>query len=283
MMIHDQAPLLEARGLCKRYPSFDLKDVSFTVNAGSITGFIGRNGAGKSTTLKCLEGSVHPDAGTISYFGEPFVTHENKLKEQIGFVLCDAGFYRTKRLSNIAAVTSRFYPAWDASAYEHYCTLFDLDQHKRIKELSSGMKVKFALALALSHHSKLLVLDEPTSGLDPASRNEVLTIFLELARARNVGILFSTHITSDLDRCADHIIYIDNGALIGSGETVAFRDAYRVMPLDEARARGANILGVRRSLEGDTALVPASNGWGSPASLDDIMSHTRNDLSEEVI
>lgn len=89
--------------------------------------------------------------------------------------------------------------------------------------------------------------------------------------------------TPDLDRCADHIIYIDNGVLIGSGETAAFRDTYRVMPLDEARARGANILGVRRSLEGDTALVPASNGWGSPASLDDIMSHTRNGFSEEVV
>lgn len=177
-MAQDSAPLVEVRGLAKRYPAFTLEDVSFAVGAGSITGFIGRNGAGKSTTLKCLEGSVHPDAGSVMYFGRPFASHEEQAKRLIGFELGGADFYRNKRVSTIAAVTRRFYDNWDQGAFENYCRLFSVDQAKRVKELSQGMRVKFAVALALSHRSKLLVLDEPTSGLDPASREEVLDVFL---------------------------------------------------------------------------------------------------------
>ena len=174
-------PLAAVTGLCKRYPEFTLSDVSFSVEAGSITGFIGRNGAGKSTTLKCLEGSVHPDAGSIAYFGAPFAGHEEQAKRRIGFELGGADFYRTKKVAQIARVTRRFYDDWDEAAYARYCKLFNINQDKRVKELSQGMRVKFTLALALSHRSQLLVLDEPTSGLDPASREEVLDIFLTLA------------------------------------------------------------------------------------------------------
>lgn len=295
-------PLVRATGLTKRYPSFTLQDVSLEVSAGSITGFIGRNGAGKSTTLKCLEGSLHPDAGEITYFGRPFVGNEEAAKRQVGFELGGVDFYRTKRLSEIAQVTRRFYEApqrhafgeqrrecvtahiseagnqlpvciWDQQAYERYCKLFDLDQRKRVKDLSQGMRVKFSLALALSHRSRLLILDEPTSGLDPASREEVLDIFLDLARQQEVGILFSTHITSDLDKCADHIIYIDDGRIVGSGEISAFKARYRVAPLEVAQAAKAPIIGMRRSVSGDTALVPARSGIGTAATLDDIMTH----------
>lgn len=296
-------PLVKATGLTKRYPSFTLQDVSLEVSAGSITGFIGRNGAGKSTTLKCLEGSLHPDAGEVAYFGRPFAGNEEAAKRQVGFELGGVDFYRTKRLSEIAQVTRRFYEApqrhafdeqgrervtahlseersrppvctWDQQAYEHYCQLFDLDQRKRVKDLSQGMRVKFSLALALSHRSRLLILDEPTSGLDPASREEVLDIFLDLARRQEVGILFSTHITSDLDKCADHIIYIDDGRIVGAGEISAFKARYRVAPLEVAQRAKAPIIGTRRSVSGDTALVPAQAGIGTPATLDDIMTHT---------
>ena len=299
-------PLVRATGLTKRYSSFTLQDVSLEVNAGSITGFIGRNGAGKSTTLKCLEGSLHPDAGEITYFGRPFAGNEKAAKRQIGFELGGVDFYRTKRLSEIAQVTRRFYEApqrhafgdqdrervsahassgagkqpfcaWDQQAYEHYCQLFDLDQRKRVKDLSQGMRVKFSLALALSHRSRLLILDEPTSGLDPVSREEVLDIFLDLAREQGVGILFSTHITSDLDKCADRIIYIDDGRIVGSGELSAFKARYRVVSLADAQAAKAPIIGTRRSASGDTALVSAQAGIGTPATLDDIMTHTRKE------
>ncbi len=269
-----EVPLLCVSGLSKRYPGFQLRDVSFSIEAGTITGFIGRNGAGKSTTLKCLEGAVHPDSGAIEYFGKPFAGNERAAKLQTGFGLGEADYYRTKRLSTIAKVTRGFYPNWDPAAYQDYCHLFDLDQGKRIMDLSQGMRVKFTLALALSHRSRLLVLDEPTSGLDPASREEVLDILLGLAREHGVGVLFSTHITSDLDKCADRIIYLRDGRVVGRGPLGQFKACYAVASLDEARAYGVEVLGVRHTAQGDTALVSASAGIGGPATLDDIMTHT---------
>ncbi len=134
--------LLRVEDLAKSYPAFELRDVSFSVEAGTITGFIGRNGAGKSTTLKCLEGAVHPDGGTIEYFGKPYLGNEDTIKEQVGFELNSADFYRTKRLSLIASITSNFYANWSDDAYARYCKLFNLDQKKRIMDLSQGMRVK---------------------------------------------------------------------------------------------------------------------------------------------
>lgn len=266
--------LPEATGLCKRYDHFALKDVSITVEPGSITGFIGRNGAGKSTTLRCLEGAVHPDAGQIRYFGLPFEGHENEVKQHIGFELGGADFYRTKRVSDIASVTRRFYKDWDERAYTTYCQQFCLDQNQRLRELSQGMRVKFTLALALSHHARLLILDEPTSGLDPASREEVLDIFLTLAHSQSTGVLFSTHITSDLDKCADAIVYIKDGHVVDSGSLMAFKDRYRVVNLAQAQAAGMPVLGTRRTTQGTTALVAASScNKGERATLDDIMTH----------
>lgn len=265
--------LLRVENLAKSYPTFELRDVSFSIEAGTITGFIGRNGAGKSTTLKCLEGAVHPDGGAIEYFGKPYPGNEDAIKEQVGFELNSADFYRTKRLSLIASITSNFYVNWSDAAYARYCKLFNLDQKKRIMDLSQGMRVKFALALALSHNARLLILDEPTSGLDPASREEVLDILLKLARNENVGVLFSTHITSDLEKCASNILYIDNGNIIGKGSLAEFKGRYRVAPLDAAKRAEAPIYGIRETANGKSALVPSQSGIGEPATLDDIMTH----------
>ena len=190
---------LSVRGLCKRYGSFALRDVSFDVAPGSITGFIGRNGAGKTTTLKSLLDFVHPDAGEALFFGRPLSADEFGVKQAVGFASGGFGFYPLKRLRTVTDVTRRFYPSWDETAYRRYLALFALDENKRVKELSEGMKVKYALALALSHRARLLVLDEPTSGLDPVSRDELLEIFLQLAQDEGISILFSTHITSDLE------------------------------------------------------------------------------------
>lgn len=271
--------LLRVEDLVKSYPAFELRNVSFSVEAGTITGFIGRNGAGKSTTLKCLEGAVHPDGGTIEYFEKPYLGNEDTIKEQVGFELNSADFYRTKRLSLIANVTSKFYANWSNDAYARYCQLFNLDQKKRIMDLSQGMRVKFALALALSHNARLLILDEPTSGLDPASREEVLDILLKLARSENVGVLFSTHITSDLEKCASNILYIDNGNIIGKGSLSEFKDRYRVAPLDAAKHADAPIYGIRETANGTSALVSARSGIGDPATLDDIMTHTAQEAT----
>ena len=168
---------LEVRGLCKNYPAFTLKDVSFDVPQGAVVGFIGRNGAGKSTTLKSILGLVHPDGGEVRCFGQDVRQHEREFKESIGVVLGGIDFYPKKKVRTITDVTRRFYDNWDEEKYRYYLQLFHIDETKRVDQLSSGMRVKYLLALALSHNARLLLLDEPTSGLDPVSRDELVELF----------------------------------------------------------------------------------------------------------
>ena len=202
---------LEVRNLCKVYPAFTLQDVSFSVPAGSVTGLVGRNGAGKSTTLKSLLGLVHPDGGEVRFCGMDTAENEKAFKEEIGVVLGGIDFYPKKKLKIITAVTKKFYVNWDEEAYRRYMALFALDEQKRVDQLSNGMRVKYLIALALSHHAKLLILDEPTSGLDPVSRDELVQLFKALVADGQRSVLFSTHITSDLEKCADAIVYIKEG------------------------------------------------------------------------
>lgn len=202
--------LCSIRNLSKSYASFSLSDVSFELNAGQITGFIGRNGAGKTTTIKSILGLVHPDCGEICYFDLPFSKYEREIKQRIGFSTGTVNYYPKRRIKNIAAVTKTFYKNWDESAYREYLEIFSLDENKMPCELSEGMKVKFNLLLALSHRAEILILDEPTSGLDPFSRDELLELFIEL-KNRGASVLFSTHITSDIEKCADNIMYIKKG------------------------------------------------------------------------
>ena len=202
---------LEVRNLRKVYPAFTLQDVSFTVPAGSVTGLVGRNGAGKSTTLKSLLGLVHPDGGEVRFCGMDTAENEKAFKEEIGVVLGGIDFYPKKKLKTITAVTKKFYVNWDEAAYRRYMALFSLDEQKRVDQLSNGMRVKYLIALALSHGARLLILDEPTSGLDPVSRDELVQLFKALVADGQRSVLFSTHITSDLEKCADAIVYIKEG------------------------------------------------------------------------
>ncbi len=213
--------ILRIEGLEKHYKSFSLNDVGFSMEAGRIMGFIGRNGAGKTTTLKSVLNLVHPDAGTISFFGLDMAEHEGEIKQRIGYAAGGVSWYQMKPISKIVAVTKTFFPSWDEAAYRRYMDMFALDEDKKPKELSEGMKVKLGLTLALSHHAELLLLDEPTSGLDPVSRDDLLMTFRTLAD-EGVAILFSTHITSDLDKCADDITYIKQGRIIASEEKNEF-------------------------------------------------------------
>lgn len=272
--------ILQIDGLCKTYPSFWLEDVSFSVEAGKIMGFIGRNGAGKTTTLKSLMNLVHPDRGSIEYFGLPMGAHEREIKQRIGFASGGINYYPRKRMRDIVAVTRQFFDNWDDGEYRRYLQRFSLDEEKRPIELSEGMKVKFNLAIALSHHAELLLLDEPTSGLDPVSRDDLLEVFLDLA-AEGVAILFSTHITSDLDKCADGITYIRNGKILASQSRENFINSYRVVniPGEGAGARGAELIGISRSRDGDTGLIAAAaesafSGWEPRLpDLETIMVH----------
>lgn len=214
--------LLEVKGLTKRYPAFTLQEVSFSVEQGSIMGLIGRNGAGKSTTLKAMLNIVRPDGGTICMLGRDFQQEEEACKQELGVVLSGSSFYPAKTLKTITDVTKRFYPNWDDAAYRGYLSRFELDPHKRFQELSEGMKVKYRIALALSHGAKLLLFDEPTSGLDPVARDDLLELFRELVQGGERSILFSTHITSDLEKCADGITYIQKGRVVASMGREAF-------------------------------------------------------------
>ena len=207
--------VLEVQGLRKTYPGFQLQDVSFSVAPGSIMGFIGRNGAGKTTTLKSLLHIVHPEAGSIRFFGLDLAEHEGEIKQRIGYAGGAVDYYRRKPIATLAAVTRSFYASWDDDAYHRWLDAFSLDERKSPSQLSEGMRVKLNLTLALSHRAELLILDEPTSGLDPVSREELLDAFCFL-RDKGVAILFSTHITSDLEKCADHISYISKGRLLAS-------------------------------------------------------------------
>ena len=213
--------VLEVQGLRKTYPGFRLQDVSFSVAPGSIMGFIGRNGAGKTTTLKSLLHVVHPDAGTIRFFGLDLNEHEGEIKQRIGYAGGAVDYYRRKPIRKLLEVTRGFYDNWDDAACRRWLEAFHLDERKSPAQLSEGMRVKLNLTLALSHRAELLILDEPTSGLDPVSREELLDAFCFL-RDKGVAILFSTHITSDLEKCADHISYISRGRLLASERMSGF-------------------------------------------------------------
>ncbi len=243
--------VLEVEGLRKVYPAFTLQDVSFAVPEGAIVGFIGRNGAGKSTTLKSILGLVHPDGGTVRWHGENVKNCEKTFKENIGVVLGGVDFYPKKKLRAITEVTKKFYPNWDESKYQHYCQLFSLDREKRVDQLSSGMKVKYLIALALSHNARLLILDEPTSGLDPVSRDELTELFQSIVADGTRSILFSTHITSDLEKCASHITFIKDGAILHTGTLESFRAAFA----DKGHTLEDIIVSVERRKLDDGAII----------------------------
>ncbi len=219
--------VLEVRDLYKAYPAFALKGISFDVPQGAIVGFIGRNGAGKSTTLKSVLGLVHPDGGTVRVFGMDYAANEAAIRQRLGVVLGGIDFYPKKKLRIITDVTRRFYGNWDEEKYRHYLELFAIDEDKRVDQLSSGMKVKYMIALALSHNAELLLLDEPTSGLDPVSRDELVELFRRIVADGSRSILFSTHITSDLEKCASHIAFIKDGELLFDGSAADFRAHFR--------------------------------------------------------
>ena len=272
--------VLEVEGLCKRYPAFALENVSFSVGAGRICGFIGRNGAGKSTTLGSLTGLVHPDVGAVRFFGLDARENETAVKRRIGYVASGVNYYPNKKLRMITRVTRMFYDGRDDAAYVRYMRLFGLDESKTPAQLSAGMKVKYALALALSHRAELLILDEPTSGLDPVSRDELLDVFMQLSR-EGKAILFSTHITSDLDKCADDIVYIRKGRILAEDTIGDFEQAWRLVQVADEAALSARqrtaLVGAKPAKHGLTALARAEDAalfeTAAPATLEEIIIH----------
>ena len=256
--------ILKLDGLCKQYPAFRLENVSFSMEAGTIMGLIGLNGAGKTTTLKSMLHLVHPDAGTVTICGLDMDKDEREIRSRIGFVSGGASYYQRKRLRELTDVTKRFYPGWDDGRYARLVRQFSLDESKRVCELSEGMKVKYQLAAAMSHRAELLIP------------------FRTLCEQEGVSILFSTHITSDLDACADTITYIQHGRVAASTDKKAWTGGYLLLQGSDAActpALRAACIGARShkgELEALLRKEDAALAAGfalTPANLEQIMVH----------
>ena len=208
---------LEVHSLNKSFDRFALKDVSFTLPRGAVMGFIGENGAGKTTTIKAVLGLINKDSGDISVLGGSI--EDASIRAKIGVVFDDLHLHKTLRIRQAAKIFPHLYEDWDADLFKEYLNRFNLDAEKKIKDLSRGMRMKLSIAVALSHHPELLILDEPTAGLDPVVRDEVLEIFQDFMQDENHAILFSSHITSDIDKIADYLTFIHDGEILFSVTT----------------------------------------------------------------
>lgn len=194
--------------------NFAIKDISFSIPEGSIVGFIGENGAGKSTTMNCILNVIRRDSGTIEIFGREMTDEDIDIRENIGVVYDSNNFPEYLTAKQLADILGRIYSKWDDFYFEQFLRRFGLPESQKIKSYSRGMSMKLAIAVALSHDSKLLILDEATSGLDPIMRDEILDVLLEFVKQENHSILLSSHITSDLEKIADYIVFIHNGEII---------------------------------------------------------------------
>ncbi len=215
--MNDYENALEINGLIKKYDGFTLDNISFNVPKGSIMGFIGQNGAGKTTTIRALLNITKTDGGSIKLLGMDLAEHEYEIKEQIAAVFDELPFYDGFTAKGLGIMFEGLYGNWNKEQYYAYLERFHLPLKKKISKFSKGMKMKLQIATALSHGAKLLIMDEATTGLDPVVRNEILDIFREYLNDDTNSILMSSHITSDLDKIADCVTFIDNGKILLTG------------------------------------------------------------------
>lgn len=225
--------ILEIAGLKKSYKNFALSNVSFSLKEDCITGFIGVNGAGKTTTLRSILNLISKDVGTIKFFGKDISKNEKEIKNRIGIVLDDGGFYDEMSMAEMKSIIAPAYSSWNEQEYRSYMDRFSLNPRQKISTLSKGMRMKFALTLALSHHADLLIMDEPTSGLDPLIRSQLMEILTDYMKQGGKSIFLSTHITSDLDKVADMLILIDHGHILFDEEKDTLLDIHRTVKGDK--------------------------------------------------
>ena len=239
---------LQVIDLTKTYPGFKLDHVSFTLPQGAVMGLIGENGAGKSTTIKAILDLIRKDDGTVTFWGRK-LSESKQLKEDIGVVFGQGNFYETLTPTQIGSISAAAYTQWDQATYEGYLTRFQLPKDKVLKTFSKGMRTKLSIAVALSHHPKLLILDEATSGLDPVVREDILDVFWEFVQDERHSILMSSHITSDLEKIADCITFLHQGKLLFCKPKDELLDRYGILrcgAADFAKIDKADILACRR-------------------------------------
>lgn len=276
---------LEVSHLTKDYGSFKLDDVSFTVPGGTIMGLIGENGAGKSTTIKCILNLIRRDGGEIQVLGLDNLRDEQAVKAQVGVVLDETTFHDGLTAPQVGKILSKLYPSWDGTLYRHYLDKFGLTGKKQVKAFSKGMKMKLSLAAAFAARPRLLILDEATSGLDPVVRDEILDEFLAFIQDEEHAVLLSSHITSDLEKAADYITYLHKGKVAVSGAKDELLDTYGRLVCSRAdleKVDPALLAGSRVSQFGCEALVKNRRAFArfyphltvDPATLEDIMVFT---------
>lgn len=215
--MEDIANVIELKGVSKDYGDFKLDDVSFSVPEGSVCGFIGQNGAGKTTTIQIILDAINRDSGEVYVFGKSMDKDSALLRENIGVVFDEMGFHDFLTARQINTIMKNVYKNWNEEKYFEYLKLFSLPTKKACGSFSRGMRMKLQIATALSHNAKLLIMDEPTSGLDPIVRNEMLQIFREYVVEEDHTILLSSHITGDLEKLADEVVFIDGGKIVLKG------------------------------------------------------------------
>lgn len=223
------APILEINSLTKSYDNFLLDGVSMRLEEGFIMGLIGPNGAGKTSLIKLILNLIRNDSGSVKIFGEEISSNENKIKQKIGFVLDEPHWYEMLKISEMVRIISPFYHTWNEKLFHDYLNRFEIRAEQRIESLSKGMKMKFSLAVALSHDAQLIIMDEPTSGLDPVVRSEVLEILQQLITEENKSILFSSHISTDVEKIADYITFINNGKIVFSESKENINDRFTLI------------------------------------------------------
>ncbi len=266
--------ILEVSGLNKRYGDFALKDLSFYLPDGCITGFVGINGAGKTTTLRSILGLTNKVSGNIKFFGMNINGNESKIKDRIGIVLDEGGFYDELTLSEMKNVIAPAYRNWCEQDFIDYMEQFSLNPKQKINTLSKGMRMKYALALALSHKAELLIMDEPTSGLDPLVRSQLLNILKDYMGKGGKGVFFSTHITSDLEKIADMLIMIDGGEIVFQEEKDQLLDSYRIIKGSTEKLNTDTrkyFLNIEESAFGFTGITKQGS---------DVMEHMQDALTE---
>ena len=268
---------IRIQNLTKRFEGFALEGVSFGVPCGAVVGFIGENGAGKSTTIKSILGLIRPDGGSIEVFGKDVGSLTKEERGRLGAVLGDGKLPENLTAKDLDGVFRHIFARWDAAAFFAYLDRFALPRGKKIKDFSRGMRQKFALAVALSHGADVLVLDEPTAGLDPVARDEILDILYDFMQDERRSVLISSHIVSDLEKLCDYIAFIHRGRLVFFEEKDALYEKYAVLraPLETLRSCADAVVAVHRGEFGAGALVlRAKLPAGIPAEragIEDIM------------
>lgn len=263
--------ILEISGLCKKYDDFELKDITFSLPKGYIMGFVGENGSGKTTTIRSILNMAKKDSGKISVFGLDSVNDSIAIKERIGVVFDSLYLAEHLNAKQIEKQLKPFYKDWNSDLFSEHIRRFGLPDNKKIGEFSKGMKMKFMIAIALSHKAELIILDEPTSGLDPVARDELLDILSEYIEDENRGVLFSTHITADVERIADYVTILHGGRVWFSGEKDELSESYAVIKGAEEDIPSAlrdKLIGFHAYRNGFDALIRTDDLSGIPSSLE---------------